>query len=400
MNRVFDTTLGNFDQNEHRYNIERRINERNMMFNQPSTKDHKTKSPFNFFQDDEEQVGEITGEQLDSTQLDQGMPLRPTVRTMTDRYRIEDTDPQESSTNPYLDFKLFNERPNNKKISYYDPIKNPSMSQVGFSYITYENKILPDTFHKQSPQVFTQINNKFTLTFLQQFINNLPQRKELILSPFSILQVFCSLYLGSKNQTEAALSRYFSLPSKHKTFDLLNQLNSQLLQTRTFVNTNLICVPHQVNLNQNFVNHISRFAMLNKYQQGKGIQEAIKYNNLIKQKTNGMIRDIITADMFNGNDNIILINAIYFYSQWKHPFNKQMTKPEIFNGLKQKQVQMMNQSDMTHNYFEDNENQILEMNYKDESFAMGIILPKGSQLPVISYEQFQYYIQYLKEENQ
>jgi len=401
MNRDFDEKFSTFDQDQHRYNIERRINERNIMFNRSSN--DKQKPSFNLFQDDGYtlQVGEITGEQLDQSQLDQGMPLRPTIRTTTDRYRIEEIEPQESTTNPYLDFKLFHQKPNNKKISYYDPNQIQSSLHVGFSDIQHDHKILPESFHKtypQNSQTFSQINNKFTLIFLQQFINNLPQKKELILSPFSILQVFCSLYLGSKNKTEADLGRYFSFPSKQITFNLINQINSQLSQTNTFSKMNLICVPQQVTINQGFSNSISKFAILNKYQQGNGVREAVKYNTMIKQMTNGMIKDIITPNMFNGNDNVLLINVIYFYSQWKHQFDKVMTKSDIFRGLNQKQVYMMCQNNKKHKYFEDSENQILEMDYKDESFAMGIVLPKGSHLPLISYEQFQYYIQYLKEE--
>ena len=57
----------------------------------------------------------------------------------------------------------------------------------------------------------------------------------------------------------------------------------------------------------------------------------------------------------------------------------------------------MCQNIKNYNYYEDNVNQILEMDYYDNNFCMGFILPKNSNnISLINNEQLQYYITQMK----
>ena len=58
----------------------------------------------------------------------------------------------------------------------------------------------------------------------------------------------------------------------------------------------------------------------------------------------------------------------------------------------------MHKTGSKHMYFEDNMNQILELDYSDNKISMGIVLPKGRAKLTITGDQFNYYISNLSEQ--
>ena len=171
-----------------------------------------------------------------------------------------------------------------------------------------------------------------------------------------------------------------------------------MIQTGLVSIMNLVCVPYYLNLNEGYLSYINKLGSFIKINPQNAVQDASKINKIISKSTNGMINNVMTPDMINSETALILISTIYFYSQWKKPFNKQYTQIEIFNGITRRQVHIMQQMKESHRYFEDRVNQILEMDYLNGDFAMGFILPKDNYTqPIIgSYEQYDYYINSLK----
>lgn len=405
MQRNFD----NFNQQSHDFNVNRRLNERDGMFMQskyqPNSTHNYRLAQFDFENEPEiqdEAVGEITGEIIGRDQLEAGMPLRPKARVTTDRYRMIDEEEQRQQqvmTNPKLDFDLFHEKPSSK-FSYYDPLNENITKQniMEFSDFGKDERILPDTFSKSPSDLFSQINNQFTFAFLNKFLRNMKQPKELILSPYSILQVFVLLYLGSKNQTERDLQNYFSFPDKQSLYNSVCNINSHLNQSGVFSKMNLVLIPNHLNVNSAYVEYINRLGHLKKYSKQNAMMETQKYNHMIANMTNGLIQNLLEPGMFQGINAVLLINVIYFYSKWKYSFDRRSTRPEIFNGITRKQVPMMNLSDKKFRYFEDHMNQVLEMDYRDNVFTMGIILPKGSQMPTLNFQQYIHYVNNLREQ--
>jgi serpin B len=342
------------------------------------------------YDDRMKQYGEITGDTLKMDTLDQGMPYRPTVTVSTDRYQLNDTD----KNNPgYRDFDLYDEEAD-IDVLYHDPSNDFFKSNTKFSDVGDDFKILPSN-HFNS---MSQIINNFTFTFLQQFTANLKTKKSIILSPFNILQAFCLLYIGSSQATEKELRTYFQLPDKKQTFSNLYQINNDLMKTNVVSIMNLVCAPSYFNLNNNYLQYISKIGNFIKINPRNASNEVKKINGLISQSTNGMINNLISPDMITEDNALLIISTIYFYSKWKNPFNIKNTKAELFNGLNQRKEYMMMQSNGQHNYFEDRYNQVLELEYSDNVFVFGMILPKQQQNPEISItmEQFNYYISQLK----
>ncbi|GAG81411.1 unnamed protein product, partial [marine sediment metagenome] len=87
----------------------------------------------------------------------------------------------------------------------------------------------------------------------------------------------------------------------------------------------------------------------------------------------GMINQI-SKTIFK-NLSIVCVNLGMIKPVWKVPFNKSF--PSKFNGIgKHKMVHMMSNTNINYNYYENDCNQILEINCRDGLMSMGIILPK------------------------
>jgi len=376
-----------FDADEYKSNIMRRISERN--FGLDTNNYSKKRNHYTNDSDEYDRRGEITGDFMDTSSLEKGMPLRP--KQAQSDYQDINTN---SMVNPYLDFNLYDKKPT-KKVSYFDPLS--TNNTINYSSVSEKNKILPKTKSNNNITTLSNSINMFTFNFLHHFTGNLSQKKSIILSPFSILQTFCLLYMGSKNRTEKELKDHFYLPGKNDTYDALYQINKALIDSKSFQKLNLICTRNDITLNDAYVSYISKIGNFIKYNPNNSQYEVNKLNNLISKSTNGLIKGIISQDMISNKPPMITINTIYFNADWQKPFEKSNTHEAIFKGIQRTKVMMMSQEDEKHNYFEDDYNQIIELDYKNNQFAMGVILPKSEyDEAMVTGEQFDYYIHNLQ----
>jgi serine protease inhibitor len=371
-----------FDQSQYQNNINKRFMERDNYFFQDSNYVNEKRSDYHSFSTSKH-IGEITGVNMNLSELEKGMPMRPST---FDDYRVPNT--TETTTNPYLDFNLYDEKPN-LNVQYYD---NP---QENFSNLDQQNYIIGRQINPKNNEInMSNTINIFTLDFFERFTEHLKSKKSFILSPFSIFQSFAILYMGSKNHTEETLSQYFLFPDKHTTFKSLLKINQEVQNSISQIN--LFCVPNNIIVNNAFLSYIDKLGLFIKYNPKNISQETQKINDLINQTTKGTIRNIIQPNILSSKL-FTIINTIYFYSKWKIPFSTQHTKIEPFYGINKVETHMMNLMNSKHRYFEDHENQILEMDFEDDNICMGFILPKNSYSePNIVFEKLQYYISKLQ----
>ena len=393
-----------FDSEKHKYNINRRIMERDKFFNIDSKKlkpENLKKmgigfdSPDGFFNGKEETTlnkncGEITGMKFNSYDIEPGMPLRPMASYSSDKTIVQNN----------TDFDLFTTPTSTTtNVSYNDPSDS---NKIDFANVN-ERTIIQDNLENYNlPVIF----NNFSFEFIYIFFDYLKVKKSFGLAPFNIIQLLSILYIGSKGSTEDILKKFFFLPNKMITLKNLLVINSELKKSTLILSTgdyssikniNLILIPKNIILNENFIYQIDGIVNFIKVNQNNPIGETAKYNSFIKQSTNNLIVDLITPDMFNHSVSLVIINCFYFYCKWKMGFNIKSTNVELFNN--KEKVYMMQQRDINHKYFEDKVNQILEMDYIDSSFSFGIVLPKTNKLPIITNEQLQFYISQLNVKN-
>ena len=100
-------------------------------------------------------------------------------------------------------------------------------------------------------------------------------------------------------------------------------------------------------------------------------------NDWAAAKTRQKILDLIPRGLITPRTRLVLTNAIYFKSNWGHPFKKSATAPGEFRVSAGKTVraQMMNQQ-YRFNYYETADFQVLRMPYNRWALSMLIFLPK------------------------
>ncbi len=98
-------------------------------------------------------------------------------------------------------------------------------------------------------------------------------------------------------------------------------------------------------------------------------------NDWCDKHTHGKIKKIL--DEISPNIMMILLNAIYFNNKWKIQFPKNLTKKEIFYGIKNKNEVFMMNIENTFKYVETEKEQIIELEYKDDNMSALIFLPKN-----------------------
>jgi len=110
------------------------------------------------------------------------------------------------------------------------------------------------------------------------------------------------------------------------------------------------------------------------------IRTANTINNFVKDATQGLIDDIVEPTSLTSDTRMMLINAIYFKSNWLTPFKEIKTKPMNFtvkNGNEIEYKYGMNMiSDL--NYAEESRGfpaEVLELPYENRDFRMLLILP-------------------------
>ena len=104
--------------------------------------------------------------------------------------------------------------------------------------------------------------------------------------------------------------------------------------------------------------------------------EAIKQINAwCSKKTNGKIPSLF--DRFVPETRLVLANAIHFSADWKTQFKKNKTRDSDFTLLdgKKAKAKLMSQEILT-KFGETDDTFVLELPYKDENYAMVILLPK------------------------
>ncbi|KAM7345511.1 serine protease inhibitor 42Dd-like [Cochliomyia hominivorax] len=102
-------------------------------------------------------------------------------------------------------------------------------------------------------------------------------------------------------------------------------------------------------------------------------------NSWVGEKTHQLIRDIVSPATFSPNTNAVILNSLYFKSEWLNKFSIYDTKSGQFqiNSGSQVPVEMMSTED-TFRYgdFNDLQASVLELPYITSDLSMMLILPQ------------------------
>jgi serpin B len=208
-----------------------------------------------------------------------------------------------------------------------------------------------------------------------------------IISPLSIHLAMSLLYNGAKgaskdqlakslwmgNATDAAvleeskilLTSYSKLKNKVET---RIELANVLFVDETFD----IKDDYQSMLKQSFLTEVRQVD----YSNGKESEDTI--NDWVANKTNNLIKDLISPGSLDPGTRLMLLNAVYFKANWQLPFEKDFTTKNKFFVSQESVVEvdmMFQENEILYGLNKELQSQVVSLKYEDPNFTMLIFLP-------------------------
>ena len=229
------------------------------------------------------------------------------------------------------------------------------------------NKTEKKIINKPVSAKINKIIDNFQLKIFQE-INKSNIGANIMVSPLSIYHILSLTTNGAANKTLAEMLR--TLCSKNKIeLNKNNQLISSIIEKLKSIElANAVFTKFKP---------LDNFMTIMKEYKAKIdiLKDAAQVNKWCSDATHNKIPTII--DKVTRDDLMILINAIYFKGIWQDQFDKNLTNKDKFMNLNknQKEVEFMH-INKKFDYYEDNNNQIISLNYQKDNLKALIILPK------------------------
>ncbi|KAK2720442.1 hypothetical protein QYM36_004356 [Artemia franciscana] len=210
----------------------------------------------------------------------------------------------------------------------------------------------------------------------------------LFISPFSIHSALLLAYFGSAGKTETNLGKVLRLGDTDKK----EAFRSYKATLHRFLNTaNPTSKSYYLGLankvffdsSEPLSNYITKLLSEELEEmdfQYKSSESLCMINEWVKNQTKGKIGNFLNESDIYKRTRMVLVNAVYFKGDWKHQFNPEKTKPEIFHVSSNKQsfVDMMFQEGrFRHGFCEELMSDILEVPYVGKDISMFILLPSS-----------------------
>lgn len=310
--------------------------------------------------------GEITGQPLELSDNELGMPIRSSFSM-----RRDGTDPRHGRN----DFDLFAPSGSKFDVSYNDPVNPlaPAYSQVNSG----NEKVIPEAYGLDPGSFISPKINSHVISLFSLMINNSP----FCISPYGLFNSIIPVYYGSSSNTENELVDYFTMGSKDNMFDGLKYIKNELnkfskipgsTQNPQLITKSMVFIDKNLNVNQNLARHLADIIEIYPIDPSNSTNEAANINGYINKMSGGLIGPI--SKNIIGRANILCTSFLYIKPEWAIPFEKSVDG--TFNG---NPCKYLTQHDTTHEYFEDNIYKLTEFVLKGNIMSMGIIKTKSRE---------------------
>jgi serpin B len=228
-------------------------------------------------------------------------------------------------------------------------------------------------------------NNQFAFDLYSKYES---KEGNMFFSPYSISSALAMTYEGAKGKTAAEMQSVLHLSNDKATIhsgfaDINTGLNKADKSYQLSV-ANALWAQKDYPFKQDY------FDTVNTYYGGKVAnldfvketeKSRVTINTWVENNTNDRIKDLIPKGLITNDTRLVLTNAIYFKANWTNKFDAKDTSDEQFKlGSGDKITTSMMYQTTFFNYSENDETQMLEMDYLGNDLSMLIILPKEDNL--------------------
>lgn len=216
-----------------------------------------------------------------------------------------------------------------------------------------------------------------------------------------IIESFPDIKFDSDDTLFLHFSDYYNAHKKDKKIqNFLKSIEVPILRLRkapTVISSNLIYI--NTNNKRDFQSKLTEVCSKLRIdlQSSTFPQPAVdQINQTIDEHTNGMIKQILTEESVEKDIDILNVNSILFDAKWEKNFSAvDMQDFHLYSGEKRK-IKTMILRHKKCNYFENENIQVLQLNYACSHYSMVYILNKNSQSVQISNNELEKAIDSLK----
>ena len=226
-------------------------------------------------------------------------------------------------------------------------------------------------------------NNLFAFDLYHQLKKESPGN--LFYSPFSISTALAMTYAGASNRTAEQMRTvlYFG---EGKGFHLgyrklirgLKYKDECKLQLANGLWAQKDYVFHKSYLDLVLSSYNPELKNVNFEKADERESARLDINQWVEKKTEDKIKNLLIPGDLSSDTRLVLVNAIYFYGAWSHPFMKHMSDEKSFylTGKDKVTFPFMN-GKSGYKYYEDESIKALELPYNLNQASLIIFLPRG-----------------------
>ncbi len=207
--------------------------------------------------------------------------------------------------------------------------------------------------------------------------------ENLFISPFSTYFALLTAYEGSERQTKQGIEKVLYIDN-YKNLSNFTEFSENLTTWRD--SSNHLNISNAIWLQKGFsIKADYRAKIIQKYSSDlktvdfkQKIIATNEINDWVRDKTNGLIKNIVNPNDINNHTRLVISNAIYFNGKWDNEFNKKLTKRDVFHSIdkSKSEIDFMNKTAYL-SYYENDDFQFVSKPYKGNDKSFCIVLPKN-----------------------
>jgi serpin B len=200
-----------------------------------------------------------------------------------------------------------------------------------------------------------------------------------LVSPFSLKAAFALLYPGARGTTADEMTAVFGFTINNHSAGRETRLTEDLQASGVFKSADAAWVDRRFNLAPDYLRDVrdGLHAQVEALD-FRGAPEASRthINAWVSARTEGRIPDLLPKDFISPDLQLVLTNAVYFKSDWMQPFAPASTHEGRFHPLAgADETAPMMHSVRRVRYFEGDDFQAADFDFKDGRFALSVFLP-------------------------
>lgn len=308
-------------------------------------------------------LGEITGSSYNMTEMDRGMPVRPSFR--------EHNGPDDS--NDYTTDFFLHSKTSNLDVQYFDPM-GMNDDTGGMAPLSQFSTSILDRADKDPLKALKRTNNELA----HNVFDYVTERLEGVAVANMMLtaQLLC-LYLVSNGETRQELKYRLSLADQKSVYRVFVRFCNVVNNIPSLRACNIMVIPSNAELSRETADPIiEKVNLIYKAKSRNSARNVAELNSLTAEHSG--IRNMFKNDprLFYS---VAMLSTTNLTTPWKTPFNAQNTVQKVFYGKQRRDVYMMRIQRTQQLYYEDHYSKLVELPLLDHRYTYGFMIPKHNK---------------------